>query len=83
MRQVIFHTFSMGDVEDPEIYAAAPIYAWQETEHGQWVMAHCKDPTYRIGSDPGYMGYKITLSGPLEEADAVFHELKWGSRAPV
>lgn len=73
----------MGDVEDPDIYVAAPIYEWQETEHGRWVMSHCKDPTYNIGADPAYMGYRVTLSGPLTESDAVFHELKWGSRAPV
>ena len=73
----------MGDVEDPDIYVAAPIYEWQQTEHGRWVMAHCKDPRYNIGGDAAYMGYRVTLSGPLEDADAVFHELKWGQRAPV
>jgi hypothetical protein len=81
MRQVVFHSFRMGDVEDPEIYAAQPIYEWQQTEHGQWVMSNCSDPVYRIGSDPDYMGYKITLYGELTDQDAVFHELKWGSHA--
>jgi hypothetical protein len=80
MRKVTFHAFRMGDVEDPEIYAAQPIYEWQQTEHGQWVMDHCKDPIYSIGPDPNYMGYKITLHGELDDQDAVFHELKWGSR---
>lgn len=76
-----FHTFSMGDVEDPEIYAAQPIYEWQQTEHGQWVMKHCAEPRYSIGSDLSYMGYRITLYGELEDQDAVFHELKWRSNA--
>jgi len=81
MRQVVFHSFRMGDVEDPEIYAAQPIYEWQQTEHGQWVMKHCAEPTYSIGPDSSYMGYRITLSGELEDQHAVFHELKWGSHA--
>jgi hypothetical protein len=81
MRQVTFHSFRMGDVEDPEIYAAQPIYEWQQTEHGQWVMEHCADPAYSIGPDLNYMGYKISLHGELEDQDAVFHELKWGSDA--
>jgi hypothetical protein len=68
----------MGDVEDPEIYAAEPILKWQSTEQGQWVMSHCADPAYQIGPDPHYMGYKITLYGDLNDQDAVFHELKWG-----
>lgn len=79
MRQVLFHSFCMGDVEDPEIYVAQPIYEWQQTEHGQWVMTHCLDPTYNIGPDPDSMGYRITLSGELTDENAVFHELKWGS----
>lgn len=78
MREVIFHTFNMGDVEDPEIYAAQPIWEWQKTEHGQWVMEHCADPIYRIGADPIQMGYRITLYGELADPDAVYHELKWG-----
>jgi hypothetical protein len=81
MRRVTFHTFIMGDVDDPDIYVAQPIYEWQQTEAGQWAMAHCADPVYNIGPDPSYMGYKITLSGELKDEDAVFHELKWGSGA--
>jgi hypothetical protein len=81
MRQIVFHSFRMGDVEDPEIYAAQPIYEWQQTEHGKWVMEHCADPTYNIGPDPNYMGYWITLRGELKDQDALFHELKWGNNA--
>jgi hypothetical protein len=81
MRRVLFHSFRLGNVEDPEIYAAQPIYEWQQTEQGKWVMEHCKDTVYNIGGDPSYMGYKITLHGDLEDSDAVFHELKWGPRA--
>jgi len=44
MKQYVFHTFRMGDVEDPELYAAPPILEWQKTEQGCWVMAHCPDP---------------------------------------
>lgn len=80
MRQILFHSFNMGDVEDPEIYAAHPIWEWQQTEHGQWVMQHCAEPAYRIGADPSQMGYKITLYGDLSDEDAVFHTLKWGSK---
>ena len=28
----------MGDVEDPEIYCAEPIYQWQQTPAGKWCM---------------------------------------------
>ena len=41
------HTFNMGDVEDPEIYAAGPLFEWQNTENGKWVMENAVDkPTF-------------------------------------
>ena len=29
---------NMGDVEDPDLMIAAPIYEWQQTESGKWIM---------------------------------------------
>ena len=69
----------MGDVDDPEIYAAAPIHEWEQTEQGQWVMEHCKDPRFNFHPSPSYMGHMVVISGVLEDHDATFHELKWGS----
>jgi len=68
MRRINFHTFTMGDVDDVEIYVAQPI----------WVMAHCKDPQYRIGADDNKWGHRVVLYGDLEDKDAMFHQLKWG-----
>ncbi len=58
----IVHRFSMGDVEDPEVYMAQPIYDWQQTDHGKWVMANTKDPTYHINADPISFGYQIVIT---------------------
>jgi hypothetical protein len=32
----------MGDVEDPELYAAAPIIEWEKSEKGQWLHEHSR-----------------------------------------
>ena len=37
---VVVHRFRMGDVEDPDLYAAQPLWEWQESEMGAWVMKH-------------------------------------------
>lgn len=79
MKEYIFHTFRMGDVEDPEIYAAMPIAKWQETEQGQWVMKHCPDPKYRICPDVHAWGHSISVYGLLKDQDAVYFNLKWGN----
>ena len=69
----------MGDVDDPEIYAAVPIHEWEQTEQGQWVMEHCADPRFNLQPDPSYMGHCVVISGELEDHDATFFTLKWGT----
>ena len=78
MKQYVFHTFRMGDVDDPEIYAAQPILEWQQTEQGCWVMAHCPDPQFRISPDVYAWGHEVSVCGPLNDSAAVFFLLKWG-----
>ena len=77
MRTVLFHQFRMGDVEDPEIYAAGPILDWEKSEVGQWVMEHAVEtPVFNIHPDMESYGYKITITGQLEERDEVYYRLK-------
>ena len=61
------HTFKMGDVEDPELYAAQPIWEWQKTPMGQWVMKHCKDPTFHTYPDPITYGYTILITAYMTD----------------
>jgi hypothetical protein len=69
MRRVIFHSFKMGDVEDPEIYAAQPIWDWQQTEQGQWVMEHAVEtPMWHRQADPMSYGYKYLITAKLQGA---------------
>lgn len=78
MKQLVFHSFRMGDVDDPEIYAAMPIHEWEQTEQGQWVMKHCTDPQFRISPDAYSWGHTVTIYGALEDEHATWWQLKWG-----
>jgi hypothetical protein len=69
----------MGDVEDPELYAAEPLYQWQQTKQGQWVMEHCTDPQYIIRPDVNTFGHKIIVHGELEDRLATEYLLRWGN----
>jgi len=76
--KILLHEFRMGDVEDPELYAAEPLWAWQQTESGKWCMAHCvESPTFYVNADPDNYGYRITVVGELEEKDYTFWKLKY------
>ena len=68
----------MGDVEDPEIYAAQPIHEWEQSEQGKWVMEHCDDPRFNLHPSPSYMGHMVVIHGMLDDQDATFYQLKWG-----
>lgn len=80
MQKIIFHSFRMGDVDDPDIYAAPEIYKWEQTEAGQWVMKHCTEPKFNIVPDASWMGHRVIISGLLEDKDATFYNLKWGKQ---
>jgi len=68
----------MGDVEDPEIYAAVPLNDFMQTEKGQWIQEHCSDPMYRVQPDGHSWGHRIVVYGVLSDHDATAYLLKWG-----
>jgi hypothetical protein len=76
---VCVHEFSMGDVEDPELYAAQPLWEWQQSEAGQWVMENAVDKPYWIQSlDYNSWGHTFKVMARLAEQDQTFWALKWG-----
>ena len=61
-RELVVHTFSVGDVEDPDIYAAHPLYDWEKSEFGQWVMKNAADvPTWHRLADSMTFGYQYQI----------------------
>lgn len=40
----VVHTIRMGDVEDPDLMVAQPLYDWEKSEAGQWAMKN-SNPT--------------------------------------
>ncbi len=69
IREVIVHEFTMGDVEDPDLYAAEPLMKWQNTQEGQWIMEHAVETPswYRIPDMMQY-GYRFQIRAKLSGA---------------
>lgn len=62
-RELVVHSFTMGDVDDPDLYAAQPLYEWQQSEFGQWCINNAADtPTWHRMADPNTYGYKYTIT---------------------
>ena len=63
---VTVYQFQIGDVEDPDIYAADPLIAWEKSDAGQWIMRNAADtPTWHRIADPTTYGYKYVIRAKL------------------
>jgi hypothetical protein len=72
------HEFTMGDVEDPDLYAAQPLHDWQESESGQWVLAHAVEtPFWHRVVNPHSFGWTYYIIARLQEQDQTYWALKW------
>jgi hypothetical protein len=77
--KIVVHKIPMGDVEDPEIYAAEPIIAFEKTAKGQWLHKHsCEQMTFNIYPNPETYGWVVVITAWLEEQDLTYYKLKWG-----
>lgn len=81
IHKVVVHRFSIGDVDDVEIYAAQPIWEWQQTDQGKWVMAHAiEEPIWDRQTDLMSYNYRFQITAKLIGRDYTYWALKWGNR---
>jgi hypothetical protein len=76
---VVVHRFRMGDVEDPDLYAGEPLWNWQQSEMGKWVMSKAVDtPEWHRQHDQFNYGYQYAIVAKLKDVDYTWWQLKWG-----
>jgi len=79
IHKVIVHTFRMGDVEDPDIYAAQPLWEWQESGPGKFVMEHALDiPEWQRSVDHLTWGHTYAIIAELEKKKLAEFYLRFG-----
>ena len=79
IRTVTVHSFSMGDVEDPDLYAATPLIEWEKSEKGQWIMDNAAEtPSWHRLADPVSMGYRYEIRAKLQGSKLTEWLLKYG-----
>jgi hypothetical protein len=77
-QEVIVHKIYMGDVEDPDLFVAEPIYKWQESEEGKWIMERSVEkPMWKRQTDPSSYGYVYTIHAWLDGKDLTYWKLKY------
>jgi hypothetical protein len=77
-RDVCVHEIRMGDVDDPDLWVADPIYKWQQTEAGKFVMDHAEEkPYWHRTLDYASYGHKYQIMARLSEQNETFWRLKY------
>ena len=80
IHKVVVHRFRMGDVEDPDLYAAQPLYEWQESEQGKFVMEHALGtPIWHRQADPVNWGHQYIIVAELEMKKLSEFYLRFGN----
>lgn len=76
--ELIVHTFRLSDVDDPDLYAGEPLWKWQSSEAGTWIMEHAVEtPIWNRMPAIDFMGYTYVIRALLNEEDATYYLLKF------
>ena len=74
----IVHEFRLGDVDDPDLLAAEPIWNWQQSDSGKWVMENAiQKPSWHRHTDIHTYGYRYQIRADLSPEQITFFELKF------
>lgn len=76
---MVIYKFSVGDVDDPDLWIAPVIYEWQESEMGRWVMENAiKTPMWHREHNVATLGYHYAVTADFKPEDEVYFHLRWG-----
>lgn len=68
----------MLDTQDPDVTLAEPLWLWQQTDHGRWVMQHAHNLTFHRRVDSNFFGYDVVICGDLLDPQTITeYFLKW------
>ena len=72
------YTFTVCDCEDPDLYAAEPLYQWQESDAGKWIIAHSTEPpVWTRFVDHNNYGYRYAITAKMTPTDHTYWSLKF------
>jgi hypothetical protein len=79
-KEIAVYTFTQGDVDDPDLYAAEPLYNWQKSPQGEWVMENSVDPpVWHRMADPASYGHKYIVTATFAEKKLTEYYLRFGN----
>lgn len=78
IHKIVVHRFTLGDVEDPDLYAAEPLHKWEHSEQGQFIMSKAiETPEWRRNIDYQIYGYEYVVIAKLYDVDVTYYTLRY------
>ena len=79
-KEVVFHKIHMGDVEDPDLFVAEPIWKWQQTPAGKFVMEKSvpNSPRWERRADLQHWGHVYYIFAEMDTRSLTEYYLRWG-----
>ena len=72
------HSIRMGDVEDPDLMVAQPIYEWQQTKAGKYVMKNsAPSPIWRREFDINVYGLYYMIFAYFTSEQLTYYKLRF------
>ena len=79
IHRVVVHRFLVSDVEDPDLYAAQPLWEWEKSKQGQFVMTNSVEkPEWHRQLNHSSFSYHYAITAKLEKKKLSEFYLKWG-----
>lgn len=72
----LVHTFNMGDVEDPDLWAASSLSDWEKSDVGEWTMKN-SNPTPTWHRVPFNYGWQYQIKAYLTPKQLTYYKLKY------
>ena len=68
IHKVVVHRIRMSDVEDPDLMVAEPIWQWQQTDAGKFIMQNAiVQPEWHRQLDHQLYGWQYSIVAELEK----------------
>lgn len=78
--EIVVHRFRVGDVEDPDLYAAQPLWEWEQSEMGQWVMTNAVEvPRWVHQLEQNTYSMQYAIIARFKPIDITYFIMRWGT----
>jgi hypothetical protein len=79
LHNVVVHRFFVAECEDPDIYAAQPMWEWENSEQGKFIKdCAVGTPTFHKQLNYRELTYEFVITAELPSKKLTEFYLKWG-----